>query len=340
MYFTGYLEIDPSQQTLIKSEKPDKLFGKLLKALTLGQISEKKEWETFSAVSILEQLNHCFRSMNIHNLIRISIDDYNFYLDESGREDDLEDGINHFEKKIDPLESEIFNTIFMVLEHLDNELKYIIELRIHRKHKIGEYPIKIVINALLSDFKLRPGETRQVLVSGMKQVFTSQETYDNYTKGKRADFEKFLSELEICLRNGIKIDDIKRRTVGQIIRPKRILENPEFLRYDHHSQPAFYGYFGLSDNFFYTWQWAELCYEHNIYLNEFLLVDETGKEILKVDEEGFYAGSGSTMDPYEAFAPPIGVNTTIYSGNEYDDLLKGAMAFTAFEIGLNALETT
>ncbi|MDQ1265824.1 MAG: hypothetical protein QG635_976, partial [Bacteroidota bacterium] len=155
MYLTGTLEIDPSQITLIKSVKPTKLFGKLLNMLTLGQASEKKEHETFTAVSILQQLNMGIRSVNIINVIRISVDDYDFYLDEKGVEDDLKQAMIELETKIDPLESEIFNNIYLVLEHIDQNLKYLIEINVQRKHKVGEYPIVITVNGMFSDFRMK-----------------------------------------------------------------------------------------------------------------------------------------------------------------------------------------
>ncbi len=52
MYFSTKLEIDPSQLTLIKKAQPTKLFAKFMHFLSLGQLSEKQEHETFTAVEI------------------------------------------------------------------------------------------------------------------------------------------------------------------------------------------------------------------------------------------------------------------------------------------------
>ena len=84
MYFNGVLEIDPSQITIFKKVKPSKLFAKLTDVLSFGALGVKKEHETFTAVSILQQINMGLRSITVKNVIRLSVDDYDFYLDEKG----------------------------------------------------------------------------------------------------------------------------------------------------------------------------------------------------------------------------------------------------------------
>ena len=128
MYFKGKLEIDPSQVTVYKRVKPTKLFSKLVDFLTFGAVSEKQETETFTAVSIIQQLNVGLRSIDVKNVIRLAVDDYDFYLDEKGQEDDLEQAMFEFKTKVDPIESEYYNTIYLVLEHVGDTIKYLIEI--------------------------------------------------------------------------------------------------------------------------------------------------------------------------------------------------------------------
>ena len=130
MYFNGVLEIDPSQITIFKKVKPSKLFSKFKDVLSFGALTEKQEHETFTAVSILQQINMGLRSINVKNVIRLAVDDYDFYLDEKGLDDDLEQAMFEFKAKVDPLESELFETIYLVLEHIDDHLKYLIEILI------------------------------------------------------------------------------------------------------------------------------------------------------------------------------------------------------------------
>jgi len=188
MYFSSKIEIDPSQITLIKKVKPSKLFGKLLDVLTFGAATEKQEHETFTAVSIIQQINMALRSLDVKNVIRLAIDEYDFYLDEQGIDDDLDHAMLEFKAKADPIESELFNILFLVLEHLENSLKYLIEIGVSRKHKVGEYPIIININSVLADFKLKKGESTEDLQKRIDKIFTSQQNYDSFIQSKWFEF--------------------------------------------------------------------------------------------------------------------------------------------------------
>ena len=81
MYFESTIRIDPSQVTSIEKVKPTKAFKRMLYHLTKGGISEKEERETFTAISILQQLNKAFIQQGITNVIRLSHDDIDFYLE-------------------------------------------------------------------------------------------------------------------------------------------------------------------------------------------------------------------------------------------------------------------
>ena len=85
MYFSGRLSVDPTQLTLIKKTEPTKAFKKMLYFMTAGIVSDRLEQETFAAISILQQLNTVFRSLNISNITRISHDGIDLYLDTEGK---------------------------------------------------------------------------------------------------------------------------------------------------------------------------------------------------------------------------------------------------------------
>ena len=100
MYFQGKLTIDPSQLTKIERVKPRKAFKRILHYLTLGGVTEEQEVETFTAISILNQLFVVFINNNIHNIVRLSHDDRDFYLDEKGLTHDLKAALDYYETKI------------------------------------------------------------------------------------------------------------------------------------------------------------------------------------------------------------------------------------------------
>lgn len=324
MYLYGKLEIDPSQMTLIKKVNPTGVFTKLLDALTFGKLSDKQEHETFTALSILQQLSLGMRAMNIHNVIRLAIDEYDFYFDHSGVEDDLNQAMFELKSKIDPLESEIFKTIYMVLEHESNDLKYVIEIGVERKHKVGEYPIKIIVNGVISELKLNNGESRDELIERMRPLFANQKSYDEYINTYQTKFNEFLYEMDRSIRKVIRVDDIQIDSAIEIIRPKRKIQDPDELRSDYFNQPFFFGYYGLNRHAFYTMIWPELLYESGLYVNNFDLVDEIGNIICTVGQNGFKANEYETFNLESEFVPPTNGDLIFYDNNEYSNILKSA----------------
>ncbi len=321
MYLTGKIDIDPSQVTVYKKVKPTKLFSKLVDALTFGSLSQKREHETFTAVAILQQLNIALRTLNIKNVIRLAVDDYDFYLDEKGEEDDLEQAMFEFKAKVDPIESEFFNTIYLVLEHIDDSIKYLIEISVYRKHKIGEYPIKINVNGVITDLKALDGETTEQLKSRLEPLFSSQDTYDNFLKTKKVTFNTFIDELEQAVRRYIKIDDIRKTITVQVIRPSGKITAKEQIRHERYADPVFYGYYGFDNYFLYSWLWADMLFSHNMYVNDFYMVDSIGNEVMNVGSTGFNAGDFGTLNTDSEFVPPGAGDISYYGDNEYSDTL-------------------
>src|SRR3989339_13499 len=324
MYLTGKIDIDPSQITVYKKVKPTKLFSKLVDALTFGSLSQKREHETFTAVAILQQLNIALRTLNIKNVIRLAVDDYDFYLDEKGEEDDLEQAMFEFKAKVDPIESEFFNVIYLVLEHNDESIKYLVEISVLRKHKIGEYPIKVNVNGVITDFKCQEGETAEQLKARLEPLFTNQEKYDSLIKSKKEIFNNFIDELEQAIKRFVKVDDIKKTTTVQIIRPKEKVTAKEQLKHDRHAAPAYYGYYGFDNYFLYSWLWADMLFTHSLYLNDFLLVDSLGNEVMNVGTDGFNSGDYNTLNTDSAFEPPGTGDVSYFGDNEYQDNLVDA----------------
>ena len=70
MFYKAIITIDPSQLTRIERVKPQKAFKRMLYILTSGSIADKEEQETFTAISILQQINAVFSSKGINNIVR------------------------------------------------------------------------------------------------------------------------------------------------------------------------------------------------------------------------------------------------------------------------------
>jgi hypothetical protein len=322
MYLAGSLAFDPSQITVIKKVQPKKMFAKFLDAITFGQSSEKLEHETFTAVAILQQLNMGLRSMGIKNVVRIAMDDHDFYLDEKGKDDDMTDAMFEFEAKVDPIESETFNTLYLVLEHLEGSLKYIIEISISKKHKVGEYPIQIKTNAVMSELQLKPGETRDDMQNRMKMIFTDQIAYDNYLHARKLEFDQFLDRLEMSVRKFVKVDDTHKISNVKIIRPSEKVDSPNQIRNNQSSDPVFYGYYGFGDYFFYSWMWSSMLFHSGLYVNNFHMVDSYGQDVMSVGDQGFNAAEGDTFNEDADFAPPTDGDVSFGEGGEYADQIE------------------
>ena len=319
MYFSSQLDIDPSLITQIEKVKPTKVFGKLLDFISLGLATEKQETETFTAVVILQQLNMSLRSIKINNVIRLAVNDYDFYLDEKGEEDDLEHAMLHMEVKIDSFESQSFDAVYLVLEHEDKQIKYLIEITVARKHPVGEYPIKVKVNGILSEFKLNSGEDRKQLENRMGGVFSNQKKYDGFLQQKEHQFNQFVDELEMAVKRFTKTDDTRKKISKQLIRPKQKVQNKADIQNNREADPMFYGYYGFSDFLFYSYMWSSMSHHNNIYINNTNVVDESGNEVMSVGEEGFNAGDSNTLNDEADFEAPTEGDVEYHGDNDYQD---------------------
>ncbi|MCZ6760455.1 MAG: hypothetical protein O7D29_08810 [Gemmatimonadetes bacterium] len=323
MYLQSSLCIDPSQITSIGVKKPTKAFAKMLNVMTFGLTSEKEERETFTAIAILQSLNKIFRGVGVTNIVRLAKDDEDFYHDREGKTDDLREAMQTFQQAGAGGFKRVFETLRLVLEDRDNELKYLIDVNVTRVHKVGEFPIRILVNGLLTDFSAGASVTREQLVERLKPGFSSQESYDQLVDRKKQHFGSYLDRLEAEIREQMGVDEVVRDTSVRIVRPKKVARgrpevrhDDEYDEYDEYD-PFFYDYYGFDDFYFYAWLWSEMCYEYDIYSRDFTLIDEHGHAICAVGEEGFDAGSNNAMNPAEDFETPAKSDVEYFPGSDY-----------------------
>ncbi|GAB5524003.1 MAG: hypothetical protein Roseis2KO_18750 [Roseivirga sp.] len=300
MYFSSRLTVDPSQLTRIEKVEPTKAFKRLLHFMTGGAVADKVEHETFAAVSVLQQFNRLFWSLNINNIVRLSHDDIDIYEDLEGRKDDLKEAIDKYELTVNDAMSELFKTIHLVLEHEDQNFIYLIEIDINRSHEVGEYPIELAVNAMLKDFKAREGEDAETLKERMKDIFMSQEIYESFLSEKRASFNGFINQIEMDIRKHIKIDDIKVDTNLRMIVPKEKAQRPKSIRRKVRGGagggPIYDGYHGFDNVIFYGLLWSSMAHDHHIHVPESTLMSEEGDVIGDIGTEGMDAGEATLFD--------------------------------------------
>jgi hypothetical protein len=211
MYFKGVISVDPSQITKIKKVQPKRAFRRMLYSLTLGKISDKEEHETFTAVSILQQIYLALKEMKIDNIIRLRHNDLDFYHDNEGKKNDLQEAMDSYELEIDEAMSEVFKQLSILLEHEDNYFKYLIEIDINRTHKVGEYPIVLKVSGLIKDFKSSSKNGVEGHEEGVRSklegVMGSQDSFNSYITVKEGIFNLFLENLNLAIKKSIHIDD-------------------------------------------------------------------------------------------------------------------------------------
>ncbi len=296
MYFIGTLEIDPSQNTKIKPIKKQGFLSNFLNAVSFGQLSPKQELETFNATSILQQIYDGFASIGINNVIRLSLDNYDFYLDESGQENDLEKSLYSFTSRVDPIESELFETIYLVLEHKENNLNFLIEVDVKRKHKVGEYPIFIDLNCVFEEFNISNFKNEEDLFHNLLTRFSNQNDLARFYETHKINFSDFLDKVEKAAKTFIPIDNIVKKTKRVLVRPNQKIAKLNQVKHLKSSQPIHYGYHGFDESAFYIYLWSDLMYQNNLFCNDFFITDELGNEILTIGENGFFARHTNTLN--------------------------------------------
>ncbi len=283
MFFCSKIEIDPSQITEIKYTGNAGLFSQFLNAI---KGSEKVEKETFSAMAILEKLYNGLTELGLTNVIRLAIDDFDYFFDSESNKDDLKDAMVAVKQHLDPTSSNLFSNIFLVVEESREGIKYIIEFRIQRTHKVGEYPIKIHVNALFDDLKINVNDEQEKEINLLKQklstIFESNESYNSYINGKFVAYERFVKNLFFQLGKFIEVDAIKHITDKRLIRPSKLIENPSEVEFHSKSFSIFYGYPETTEYIFYAWLWCQYCYENSINLRNVKLVDSHGYKINRI----------------------------------------------------------
>ncbi|NUM81609.1 hypothetical protein HUU42_12460 [bacterium] len=321
MYLSASLAVDPSQVTKIQPVPPTKIFKKILFALTSGQISEKEEIETLTALSVLQQFNMVFRSLGITNIVRLAKDDVNLYFDEEGKSDDLSEAMEKFKFEVDEIESEVFQTLDLVLEHSDAYFNYLIEITVRRIHKIGEPPIHVRINGAIKQLTAASAEEAE---KKLKPVFKSNDAYQSFVRESKTKFNQFVGTVDMAIRKAIRIDGIKTESNAKIVRPKERTDGPEPAVQHHAAEPVFYGYPGWSNFFMYAWLWSSLSHSHNVHIQDSTIVDETGADVMSVGEHGFNAGESNALNVDAPFEPPHDGDIQYYGDNQYADQIQEA----------------
>ena len=334
MYFAAEISFDPSTATELRRVKPSKAFAKFFYYMTVGLAGVRKEFETFTAVSVLQQINIALRSAGVTNIVRLARDGQDFYFDQAGRPDDLADAMKTFEMaEASQFSGKPFETISLVLEHQDVALKYLVQIDIARMHAPGEHPVVLTLNAALRTPAAAPDANTAKHQLGA--VFTSQTSHDTYIGERRRAFEAFVHQVKGALAYHIGVDHITENFRTKLLRPsRRRRSNVDEIEYDSdwggHHDPLFGGYYGFDEVFFHAWLWSELMHDHGVHAQQVTLVDESGHDVLFLGDQGIDPASSSALDPNSAMEVPSDPDALVYDGHAYAGQIYASAMRTGF----------
>ena len=320
MYLRATVAVDPSRMTQVQRTKPTKAFAQMLHYMTLGAATPREEIETFTAVSVLQSLNRAFRELGVNDVVRLSKDDTLFYLDNEGRRDDLQEAFAHFQEKHPKTPLKPFEQLHLVLEHQDSGLSYLFDVAIRRRHRVGEYPIQIRLNAVFSEFGGDGSDlerTRQVV----RTTLSSKEQATQFVEEKKRQFAEFLERLEQALRAALKVDDVEVRSDTALLRPREKVAQRPGRHYADVEDPCLGDYYGWDLASAYLWVWGETAFEEEWECRDCSLVDESGNTFLEVGSDGLSEESLPLLDCEQPLVIPDDPTLKTVSGSGYDDQL-------------------
>ena len=306
MYLSATMTIDPSHLTQLR-RKPTKGFRRFAELLTGNLISKQEEHETFTALSIMQEINVSLRSVGVTDVVKFTKDDQVLYEDSASSDaDDLPAAMDALSRRRST-QSESFSSLSLLLEHHLASIAVIIEIKVLRVHEIGVYPIQISVNGL--DAELQSADSPKTLNDRLDDVFASQQTYDAYTESKKAEFEAFIEQLEQAFRSRMKVANVHRRTYTNIVRPGLTPANKSSgVDADVDSTaahaPMLQRYHSGADSLMYLWMWSSFMHSNNTYCHGATIVSEKGEPAFSVGEEGFHAGEGAALNPDVPFEVP------------------------------------
>jgi hypothetical protein len=190
MYMSGKLAVDPSQMANVR-RKPSKGFRRFAEILTAGMIAEHEVHQTFSALSILQEVNCVLRSLGITDVVRFTKDDTVVYEDSDSEDtDDMQVVLDRLSQESRSISGSVFESMSLLLEHHLPNITLVIEVRIQRTHAVGHQPIQILVNGLASSFSQ---DEKDAAAEKLSRSFEDQLGYNAFADDFRNQFDEFMS---------------------------------------------------------------------------------------------------------------------------------------------------
>jgi diguanylate cyclase (GGDEF)-like protein len=115
-----------------------------------------KKQVVLQSVSLLTALAQGFAKAGVNDIVSLIVDDEVVFLDTMGRDDDLRFALEAVMNL--PPEKSSFNQVFLVLEHVLDDMHIVIEATVHAKYREGSYPMRIRSMGRIMTLRPNPGE--------------------------------------------------------------------------------------------------------------------------------------------------------------------------------------
>lgn len=136
---------------------PEHGMKKILSKITAGIYKELLERENFSLNDILAQIQLAFSNVGITDIVRLTKDNEDFYLDEINDPFDFKRVINDFKEQTKYLYTRHYDAVFIISEYAAEKVSYTLKIQILRVHHPKQYPIIFQIKAYsenLSEYEI------------------------------------------------------------------------------------------------------------------------------------------------------------------------------------------
>lgn len=188
-----------------------------------------------------------------------------------------------FKINTDSFDATLFNELELMLEHDDNQLRYLIEIDVKRVHQLNEQPINIHISAVVKSLEAKSGETEEALSLRLTGLFRDKKDIDAFTARNRALFEKFTADLSQTFTKAIRCEDYKMDNKVQLLRMK---EGRKGFDDDRSRAPlAHRGYPGWDNYAMYSFCWMGMMCTFGAMASNVEVINGDGEVLQDVNVE-------------------------------------------------------
>lgn len=256
MFYKAQIEIDPSHETVVDEFETNEFYNKVMKSFQNSNLGKNQEHETFTTINILHQIQMGLNKLKVDNIIRLTIDNNDFYIDQKGVEADLNPVIEELTTNVGPLETSFFDKIDLIGEHKTDKIKYFFQIFINRRHHIGEYPILVKVWGLFEELKSFKPDMED-LEEKLSKIFEDSDTYGSYLNSNFMLFQNFVSNIRNTLTEEIEIDDFREKYNQCLILNPYEIDSPDHIPSNEEAEIIFHDYKDLKNYMHYAYNWYQ-----------------------------------------------------------------------------------